>query len=529
MAALPTILLCAALASVGNPTLIEFHAPGCQHCRTMDATVRRLQNSGYSVQRVDALQHREVATQFGVTGTPTYVVVVQGQVVQKIEGATSYDRLVQLIESAQTNPAAPAAPSATPAPGTAPARPPASPRVPASPPVPGAGAMAAPTPEAVPPVAPPAALPPAAAPPPAAGRATAEVARSSEAAVQRALQATVRLRIQDETGTSVATGTIIDLHRDEALVLTCGHVFRSSRGKGEIQVDLFVPGAGEPLVGQLVDFDFYRDIALVSFRPELPVQPVPVSAADPPLDVQSTVFSIGCDNGGQPRIERSRVTRLNRYTGPPNVEVSGTPAGGRSGGGLFTADGRLVGVCNAANEPENEGIFASLATVHWQLEQVGLARLIPAARSTAEQVARDHQGPAVGGANDDQEIFFVVRSKSAPQDPGRAFVIDRPQPELLDALTRSGRPASGLPGAPPAGLDPNGAVANRPPAGPAPPGAAPATPPPFPGAPAPAGPPPTDGMARQLDPRGVRGRLPEASPPVMRGQQPSGGWWPFRP
>ena len=61
---------------------------------------------------------------------------------------------------------------------------------------------------------------------------------------QLALQATVRVRVTDPDGTSKGTGTIIDLHGDEALILTCGHIFRASQGSGQIEVDLFAPGQG---------------------------------------------------------------------------------------------------------------------------------------------------------------------------------------------------------------------------------------------------------------------------------------------
>src|SRR5262249_12699295 len=44
----------------------------------------------------------------------------------------------------------------------------------------------------------------------------------------------VRLKVADSKGNSVGSGTIIDARQDEALVLTCGHIFRDSDGKGEI-------------------------------------------------------------------------------------------------------------------------------------------------------------------------------------------------------------------------------------------------------------------------------------------------------
>ena len=56
-------------------------------------------------------------------------------------------------------------------------------------------------------------------------------------AVERARSATVRLRVHDGHGYGAGTGTIIDTHGEEALVLTCGHLFRETQGKGKIEKD----------------------------------------------------------------------------------------------------------------------------------------------------------------------------------------------------------------------------------------------------------------------------------------------------
>ncbi|MFO0820887.1 MAG: thioredoxin domain-containing protein [Pirellulales bacterium] len=511
MVALSTVALWASIAAAADPMLVEFSAPGCQHCRMMDATIRRVQSAGYTVQRVDAVQHREIATQYGVTGTPTYFLVVDGQSAGKIEGATSYDRLVQWLESGRARPA-----------GNAP-EPMGSPTPPS--------ASSVPTTERSPDTTPPSRpASPAPAPSPVAAP-IAERARptTAENPEQLALQATVRIRIADDTGTSVATGTIVEVHNGEALILTCGHAFRASRGKGEILVDLFVPGAGEPIRGELVDFDFYRDIGLVSIRPNLPVKPVPVAAAQPGIEPQSAVFSVGCDNGGQPRLERSKVTRLNRYTGPENVEVSGAPTNGRSGGGLFNAEGALVGVCNASNEPENEGIYAALSTIHWQLGQVGLARLIPGPAAPSAPLAPSAPPapiaanpefaanpsvaptPPVGNSmppaalTNDHELVVIVRSKNSPQAPLQTFIIDKPRPEMVEHLARNGRlvsPTEAQPSMiaaqPSPGASNNPVVNNGP------------------------------GVAGSSTMPRSRPPLPEATTPVLRGQQPTGGPWPFR-
>ena len=46
--------------------------------------------------------------------------------------------------------------------------------------------------------------------------------------IERARAATVRLRVHDPDGYGTGTGTIIDTRDGEALVLTCGHLFRET-------------------------------------------------------------------------------------------------------------------------------------------------------------------------------------------------------------------------------------------------------------------------------------------------------------
>jgi hypothetical protein len=69
----------------------------------------------------------------------------------------------------------------------------------------------------------------------------------------------------------------------------------------------------------------------------------------------------------------SRVTSVDKYLGPANVQVAGQPVQGRSGGGLFALDGTLLGVCNAADPEDNEGLFAALPSIHEHLDEAGLA------------------------------------------------------------------------------------------------------------------------------------------------------------
>jgi hypothetical protein len=68
---------------------------------------------------------------------------------------------------------------------------------------------------------------------------------------------------------------------------------------------------------------------------------------------------------------------LNRYEGPDTIECTGVPVKGRSGGGLFTTNGHVVGVCTNADPQEGRGVYAGLKPIHQLLRNAGLEELIP--------------------------------------------------------------------------------------------------------------------------------------------------------
>ena len=63
---------------------------------------------------------------------------------------------------------------------------------------------------------------------------------------------------------------------------------------------------------------------------------------------------------------------MNRYHGPANLVVSRRPVDGRSGGGLFNKRGVLIGVCNAADNVDDEGLYAALGPIHAEFDAAGL-------------------------------------------------------------------------------------------------------------------------------------------------------------
>jgi hypothetical protein len=191
------------------------------------------------------------------------------------------------------------------------------------------------------------------------------------------LAATVRIRVEDSQGRSFGTGTIIDSRSGEALVVTCGHLFRESKGKGPMTVEMFEVDAGGVRVvgsvpGQLISYDLDRDVAFVSIRPNRQVGVVPVAPPRTKIERGDRVATIGCSNGNDPTLQPQKINMLDRYQGPPNIEVSGAPEEGRSGGGLFNLQGQLIGVCYAADYEGKEGLYAALESIQEELKRLSL-------------------------------------------------------------------------------------------------------------------------------------------------------------
>ena len=205
------------------------------------------------------------------------------------------------------------------------------------------------------------------------------------------MNASVRLRVDDAKGHSFGTGTIVDVHGQDALILTCGHIFRDSKGQGRITVELFAPGAEKSLAGELIRYDLDRDVALVGIKTRSRLAPIRIAGPSYAVRQGQPVFSIGCNHGDDPTVMRGRINAVNKYLGPDNLTASGRPVDGRSGGGLFSADGYLVGVCNAADPQSEEGLYAAYRSIHDELDQSGLS-FVYQSRPRIDRVATRDRG-----------------------------------------------------------------------------------------------------------------------------------------
>lgn len=439
MKSFAALLLCAMtaapiVAAEPNPDeaiLYCFTAQWCTYCHEMQPVLNRMHQDGYTLRMVDKDKYPEFAQQMGVRGLPYFVLTRGDQPVAQAEGRTSYERLAQMFRESETPVSRGQSRNlTTPNLTTQTAQ------------MPGShisGAQTQPNPAMVDPAANPPSqfaqprtggVQPASHTSPAPSMAPSADSAQGQDIRRQAMEASVRLKVEDPDGNSFGSGTIVHRQGEDALVLTCAHIFRDSQGQGKINVDIFPPSGQQTVIGQIITYDLERDVALVAIRTAAKVAVMPLGSRGTECQVGQTVFSIGCDQGGDRLLHNSRVNTVNRYQGPANVQVAGTPIDGRSGGGLFAADGQVIGVCNAADPADDEGLYAAIPTIYEVLDQAKLAELFQnQTRSPAPTNLAQEDNPAprslpAGNPTQSQpELANHPRSTPlnvASADPGRS-------------------------------------------------------------------------------------------------------------
>lgn len=379
-----------------NGVLLDFSATWCGPCRQVAPVVEQLERQGLPVRKVDIDQERQLASQFHVTGIPCFVLIVNGQEVQRASGYQSEQTLRSMVA-----------------------------RIPLKNPVqedPNIKWVQSPRRDQ------PQAEQNRTRPPQFPGHATLAEQQEQQLLVKNEKQEKqkdenrgfgipfisksktkssdkqefqARAKIDElklpqlerpspmasstricvtnrKNGSNLGSGTIISSEIGQTHILTCGHVFRDFDAETSIiEVDFFVDPKDRPItfVGKLVKYDLKSDVGLIAIPTDTPLPVTPVAGTDFQLKPRDSVLSIGCGGGEAPSEQQLAVTRINRYSGPHNIECTGVPEQGRSGGGLFSPDGEVIGVCTAADKRDQRGIYAGFQAIHRLLDQAELSHL----------------------------------------------------------------------------------------------------------------------------------------------------------
>ena len=86
----------------GGTAVVEFGAPWCMPCRMMEPVLRQLAHTfagRVRVMSVDTDRQQALAKRFEVRAVPTVLILREGQVIHRLVGLISFDRLVQAIET----------------------------------------------------------------------------------------------------------------------------------------------------------------------------------------------------------------------------------------------------------------------------------------------------------------------------------------------------------------------------------------------------------------------------------------------
>ncbi|HEY0982762.1 thioredoxin family protein [Schlesneria sp.] len=423
-----------AQAADPNNILLDFSAKWCGPCQQMSPIVSKLERQGYSIRQVDIDVEKGLAEKYHIESIPCFVLIANGREISRINGMTDEKKLKSMLMMLPKQNGDDAMASLPPS------------RKGQALPETKGESRSGDDKKLFPKIAPlfskskgPKKAP--ADEPETFRLQNADASPKMDQISREAFAASTRIRVLDGSHIHYGSGTVIESKPGRAIILSCGHILRNLGKKAVIEVDLFPEPNTKPqvAVAEIIDYDLDADVGLLSIPCDnrLPVVKLGFGPGVP--QVEDRVFSIGCGGGKLPSLEEHVVTGINSVVGPDNIECTGIPEQGRSGGGLFLGR-EQVGICIFADANYKRGIYAGMKPVAQMLAKAKLGHLVP--KGMAKEAEAQEEIAAV--VPEDEEPLLGSPEEIAPE--GAEHEGDVAGEMLAEAL-RDSAPGSSLPGA----------------------------------------------------------------------------------
>jgi thioredoxin 1 len=82
--------------------LLDFYADWCGPCKVMEPVIEELERElagKITIKKIDVDQEADVASNYGVMSIPTYLIVKDGQEIERFIGAQPKDEILKKIQS----------------------------------------------------------------------------------------------------------------------------------------------------------------------------------------------------------------------------------------------------------------------------------------------------------------------------------------------------------------------------------------------------------------------------------------------
>lgn len=372
-----------------GPYILDFHASWCGPCRQMRPEIERLTRQGYPIRSVDIDEQQDLAGRYDVTAVPTFLVISpDGQVLARSSGYQPAAQLASLYQQARVKLKARDEQEQADAPDHAAEE--------------NDGTILKTNVESDD------------------GRrddATTSTDTDADADAARGggnpdpWKTVVRIRVRGAGSIGFGSGTIIHSNAKESLIITCAHIFKLDGTRNQphpkrfprpVEVDLFdgvlhqrhpaqVHYSNETHVAEVIDYDFSKDVGLIRIRPGRKLAASPVVAPDWKPQPRLKMVTVGCSEGHDATAWTTEILNprsgMGIHPGYEAIECHHAPKQGRSGGGLYTTDGYLAGVCDFAEPAGNRGLYATPRSIYQLLDRNLLTALYKRDRDQETLVA----------------------------------------------------------------------------------------------------------------------------------------------